>query len=773
MTVHFIFTVDSLKRGGVKKYITAILMLVSFFLYGQQDQSIYGVVFSKKDKKPLAGASIEIVKSNTQKKNLSEAKQTLTNEQGLFNLTLPLEVSQIIISLPGYKSLTLPLKKNKQYYAVYLDETVMLNSNIISLNKVVIGKKLNTLNIISDIDIQTNPVNSSQDILRKVPGLFIGQHAGGGKAEQIFLRGFDIDHGTDLAISVDDMPVNLVSHAHGQGYADLHFVIPETIDKIDFGKGAYYANKGDFDNAGYVNFKTKTTLDNSQIKMEVGQFDTYRLSGLFNVLKGHKHNAYVATEFINTDGAFDSPQNFNRMNIFGKYTGNVTNSDKLGITASHFTSKWDASGQIPQRAIDRKIIDRFGAIDDTEGGNTSRTNLIVKYDKLIDENTSIKNQLFLSKYDFELYSNFTFFLNDPINGDQIRQKENRTIYGLNSEYKKSFSIENTKATLNAGINLRYDQSRNNELSHTVNRKETLKILKLGDINETNFGGYVNTTFDFGKWTINPAVRVDYFSFEYNDKLQPHYETQVETKAIASPKLNIFYNYSQNLQFYLKTGKGFHSNDTRVVIAKNDKKILPASYGFDAGFAWKPFEKWFLNTAYWYLYLQQEFVYVGDEAVVEPSGKTRRQGVELSLRYQPFKWLFWNLDTTYTHARSIDEPKGQNYIPLAPDFTLVSGLNFKDLSGFYGGINLRHIKNRPANEDNSITAKGYTVVDFNINYQWHRLDFGIQIQNLFDTKWNETQFATESRLKNEAQPVEEIHFTPGTPFFLKGVIKYSF
>ncbi len=301
MKANFIFTLAALKRSGVKKYITAILMLVSFSLSGQQNRSIYGIVFSKKNKKPLTGANIQIVKSNAQKKNILEAEQTLTNEQGLFNLTLPLEVSKIIVSLSGYKSLSLPLKKNKNYYTVYLDETGILKSSIISLNKVVIGKKLNTLNIISDIDIKTNPVNSSQDILRKVPGLFIGQHAGGGKAEQIFLRGFDADHGTDVAISVDDMPVNLFSHAHGQGYSDLHFVIPETSDKIDFGKGAYYANKGDFDNAGYVNFKTKTTLDNSQIKMEIGQFDTYRLSGLFNVLKENKHNAYVATEFINTN----------------------------------------------------------------------------------------------------------------------------------------------------------------------------------------------------------------------------------------------------------------------------------------------------------------------------------------------------------------------------------------------------------------------------------------------------------------------------------------
>lgn len=650
---------------------------------------------------------------------------------------------------------------------------VVLYTSSTDLSEVVIVPKINALHVITEIDIQTNPVNSSQDVLRKIPGLFIGQHAGGGKAEQIFLRGFDIDHGTDINVTVDGLPVNMVSHAHGQGYADLHFVIPETMEKIDFGKGPYYENKGNFTTAGYIDFMTREKLENSSIKLEAGQFDTYRLLGMFNLLKHNEHNAFIATEFLATNGPFESPQNFNRINLFGKYTGYVSNTDKIGFTISHFDSKWDASGQIPQRAVDSGLISRFGAIDDTEGGYTSRSNILINYDKIIDEKSTLRNYVYASKYDFELYSNFTFFLEDPINGDQIRQKENRAIFGLNSEYYRSFSNGTIKGNWKAGISLRNDQSKDNELSHTLNRSETLEPRQLGDINETNMGAYLGTTIDLNKWTFNPSIRVDYFDFQYNDKLVSSYETQQESKAVVSPKLNFLYNHSGELQLYLKTGKGFHSNDTRVVLAQEGEKVLPAAYGFDVGFIWKPTPKMLLNMAYWYLYLEQEFVYVGDAAIVEPRGKSRRQGIDVSYRYQPLQWLFWNLDVNYSHARAIDEPEGQDYIPLAPDFTLVSGLNFLFKSGLYGSVNVRHLANRPANEDNSIVAKGYTVSDLNAGYNWEKISLGIQIQNLFDTEWNETQFATESRLQYETEPVEEIHFTPGTPFFLKAMIQYNF
>ncbi|MDO6439087.1 TonB-dependent receptor plug domain-containing protein [Cyclobacterium sp. 1_MG-2023] len=734
--------------------IALFLLLLQTNLFGQ---SIEGTVLNNKK---------ELI-TNAQILNLATKNHTHSDENGKFLLQNFSVGDSLKLSHIGYEakytvvqSLTAPL-------------SVVMEEKAISLEGVVISPKTNALNLITKIDLKTNPVSSSQDILRQVPGLFIGQHAGGGKAEQIFLRGFDIDHGTDIGITVDGLPVNMVSHAHGQGYADLHFVIPETVDNIDFGKGPYYADKGNFTTAGYVNFKTKRNLESSSIKMEKGQFSTNRILGMFDVLNTPKHDAYIAAEHLSTDGPFDSPQNFKRINLFGKYTGNITPLDKIGVTFSHLSSKWDASGQIPQRAVDSGLIGRFGAIDDTEGGNTGRTNVLVNYEKILTDDSYIKSSLYYSKYDFELFSNFTFFLEDEVNGDQIKQKEDRNIYGLNSEYYKSFDLNDVEATVQVGINLRNDLSNNNELSHTLNRKLTLSQIQFGDINETNFGSYLNTNFYYKKWTFNPSVRIDYFDFQYNDALREIYQTQTSTKTIVSPKLNVLYDYTPNLQMYLKGGKGFHSNDTRVILSQAAKETLPAAFGYDAGFVWKPIPRLLVNTAYWYLFLEQEFVYVGDAGIVEPSGKTRRQGIDLSIRYQPLKWLFWNFDTNYTHARAIEEEAGQDYIPLAPDFILKSGLNAIHKSGIYGGANVRHIKDRPANEDNSIVAEGYTVVDLNMGYERKKLNFGMQIQNLLNTEWNETQFATESRLQNESSPVEEIHFTPGTPFFIKGTVEFKF
>jgi outer membrane receptor for Fe3+-dicitrate len=649
-----------------------------------------------------------------------------------------------------------------------------LESQTLRLDEVFISSKLPIMNVISKIDLATRPVNSSQEILRKVPGLFIGQHAGGGKAEQIFLRGFDIDHGTDIAISVDGMPVNMVSHAHGQGYADLHFVIPETLDKIDFGKGSYFASKGDFATAGYVSFQTKEKINESQVSFEAGQFNSLKTVGLFNLLDSKsRDNAYIATEYVLTDGPFDSPQNFKRLNLFGKYTANFNNSSKVSFTASQFTSKWDASGQIPQRLVDAGIIGRFGAVDNTEGGNTSRTNFNVAYTKAIDDNTLVKANTFYSNYQFELFSNFTFFLIDPVNGDQIRQKEFRNIYGLNTELSKKLNWNNNNVLLQYGFGFRADETKGSELSRTANRKTTLEKLQLGDVDQSNYFGYFNGEIEFGKLKINPALRIDHFKFNYEDKLQTVFETKTESKTKFSPKLNFIYTQSNQVQFFIKSGFGFHSNDTRVVVAQLGKEILPTSFGADFGTTFKATPRLIVNTALWFLNLQQEFVYVGDAGIVEPSGRSRRIGADLGIRYQLNDYLFLDADANYTRARSIDEPKGQDYIPLAPAFTTTGGLSFTNYKGFSGGINYRYLKSRPANEDNSIVAEGYFVSDLNLNYETKQYVFGLAVQNIFNTEWNETQFATESRLQNETASVEEIHFTPGTPFFLKGKITYKF
>ena len=715
------------------------------------------------EKKPIDGVNIY---------NQNTGGYAYTNVSGYFELDDISEGDVITISGLGYE---------KQEFTIlnsHLDSTInfVLKESAVSLDQVVLVSKINVLSQYANVDIKTNPIKSAQEILRKVPGLIIGQHAGGGKAEQIFLRGFDIDHGTDIAISTDGIPVNLPSHAHGQGYADLHFVIPEIIDNIDFGKGPYYADKGDFNTAGYIELNTKKSIEDNLIKIEAGDFNTLRSVNLFKISESEHSSAFIASELVLTDGVFQSPQNFNRFNILGRYNFNNYEDEELTLSFSHFQSKWDASGQIPTRAVEQGAIDRFGAIDDTEGGNTSRSNVWVNHTKQIDEHQRIKSKAFISKYDFELYSNFTFFLEDPVNGDQIKQKEDRTIIGAESIYNRTFHIEDhdIQFSFDTGVGFRYDDVNDVELSRTKDRRETLERLAFGDIDELNGYAFLSGNFKTKKWTLNPGLRLDYFKFGYVDFLAANYESLSESDVIVSPKFNTIFAASSSLQLFAKLGYGFHSNDARVVTANTGEETLPSAFGADLGAIFKPADRLVLNTALWTLYSNQEFVYVGDAGIVEPSGKSRRYGVDFGFRYQITDWLFANSDINYTVARSTDEPDGQDFIPLAPKLTSAGGLFIKDLKGFSGGMSYRFVDDRPANEDNSIVADGYFITDLNMNYSFAKnWSVGLSIENLFDVEWNETQFATETRLFNENQPVEEITFTPGTPFFLKGQISVTF
>ncbi len=744
----------------MKNYITLFIFLAFFEIANAHE--LNGKVISEDDEKLMQGVVVY---------NKNTGTFTYTDVSGYFEIDDTSVGDVIYFYQLGYENYELTIDES------HLDSTVDITMKIssASLDQVLIVSKLNVLSSIVDVDLKTSPVKSSQEILRKIPGLIIGQHAGGGKAEQIFLRGFDIDHGTDISIDVDGMPVNMVSHAHGQGYADMHFIIPETIENLDFGKSSYYADKGNFNTAGYVDISTKKTIDKNVLSVEAGQFNTLRALSMIKIWDGENSNAYIASEMNLTDGVFESPQNFNRLNIMGRYNYNNYNDQEFNLSLSHFQSKWDASGQIPQRAVDQGLIGRFGAIDDTEGGNTSRTNIWMNHIKHFDEHSSLKSSAYLSKYDFELFSNFTFFLEDPVNADQIRQFEDRTIIGAKSEYEESFHLEDHDQQLKykVGVGFRYDDVNDVQLSRTRNRKELLERLAFGNVDELNAFTFANLTYKVNKWTINPGVRLDYFTFDYQDLLSTTYDSKSENKVLLSPKLNFIYAASPKTQFFLKTGLGYHSNDTRVVVANGGEEILPTAFSTDLGTIFKPTDRIVINAALWSLFLQQEFVYVGDAAIVEPSGKTTRLGIDLGLRYQITDWLYFNTDFNYAHARSIDEPKGEDHIPLAPDFTSAGGINFKDIGGFSGGLSYRFVNDRPANEDNSIVAEGYFITDLNLNYNHKNWTFGLIVENLFDSEWNETQFATESRLFNEANPVEEIHFTPGTPFFLRGKVSVRF
>ncbi len=747
-----------------KVQLTVFAILLTLTAAFAHQGTLSGVIQDQATRVPLKGASVTI-----ESLNLSAVTNTLGEFKfkGIDPGKYVLKVSYV-----GFQTLEVP-------FAIRDSESttleIPLKSGAIDLSEISVQAPIaHTQQIISQIDIKLRPILNSQEVLRIVPGLFIGQHAGGGKAEQIFLRGFDIDHGTDIALTVDGMPVNMVSHAHGQGYADLHFVIPELIDRVAFKKGPYTAEKGNFSTAGWVDFKTRDVLDRSYVKAEVGQFDTYRVLGAFDLLGGAKkskgESAYVAGEYNFSNSYFDSPQNFNRVNGLAKYNKTIGENTFLTTSLSYFWSRWNHSGQIPDRAVAAGLISHYGAIDDTESGLTSRINANVQLTSQLPKGGLLKNQIYYVRNQFELFSNFTFFLVDPVNGDQIRQWEKRNLFGYNGSYSKTNYIGNVAAELTVGAMYRQDLTDNTELMRTIQRTTVSDPVKLGDISEANLGAYVSETFLLtNQLSLNAGVRYDYFKNKYRDLLASN--GGKANSGIVSPKLNLYYSPTRTLQLYLNTGKSFHSNDTRVVVAEDGKDILPPAYGSDLGVNWKPFPKLFLNAAAWYLRLKQEFVYVGDEGVVEPSGRTVRKGIDFSARYQIGKHVFIDIDGNAARARFIDEETGNNYIPLSPIFTSAGGITYRILEGLNGSLRYRYMGDRPANEDRSVLAKGYFIADAQLSYTKKKYSVGISIINLFNTQWKETQFATTSRLKNEATPVEEIHFTAGSPFFARATLTY--
>lgn len=749
----------------IKKYFLFIFLILSCVFTFAHNDSIKGYVYDSETQQPLPGAVVSIQ---------SPALTTITNEFGMYLFKdLPKGNYAVEIIYLSYESVLI--------FAEVLDtetdeiKTFLLPTSIQLESVTIKSQQLTDQNTVSAIDIKLRPIGTTQDMLRLVPGLFIAQHAGGGKAEQIFLRGFDIDHGTDISVNVDGMPVNMVSHAHGQGYADLHFVIPETVNSFDFEKGPYDARYGDFATAGFVNFNTSDAIDKSVVKLSYGQFNTARTLLMLDLL-GNQTNqsAYIAGEYFISDGPFESSQDFIRMNIFGKYHAFISKDKIIEFTLSNFKSQWNASGQIPTRAVEEGLINRFGSIDDHEGGFTGRTNANFEFTKLINNKSTIKNQVYYSRYNFELYSNFTFFLEDSVNGDMIKQKEKRNVYGYKSTYSGDGYLGSIPVSTDAGFGIRHDQVLEDELSHVADRIILLDQLSFGNVYQTNANVYVSESFQFNeKFSATASLRFDHFNFAYDNLLDSNYIFEQVTDHIPTFKLQLNYQQNDNTLIYLHSGKGFHSNDTRVVIAENGLQTLPAAYGSDLGMKFKPFKNLILNPALWVLYLEQEFVYVGDAAVVEPSGKTLRRGFDLSARWQLYNWLFIDADLNYTVAHSIGQPEGENYIPLAPDLTSIGGISFKLKSGWNGSLRYRYMDDRPANEDGSVIAKGYFVNDLILNYEKEKYSVGIEIQNLFNVEWNEAQFDTESRLQNEPAPVSELHYTPGTPFFAKLSVSYFF
>jgi outer membrane receptor protein involved in Fe transport len=744
----------------MKSIFISVFVFVAGISFSVANDNIKGKVLNGATKEALPFVYVQILNSNN--------KITYTDAEGNYEFkSLSPGTYTITYVCIGFRirTDTVQLKDNEP-----LSLLVYLQEDIVEIPEVhIAARKEFSQTTINSLDFKLRSHNTTQDLLRLVPGLFIAQHAGGGKAEQLFLRGFDVDHGTDVAISVDGMPVNMVSHAHGQGYADLHFVIPETVENMSFAKGPYDAKTGDFNTAGAVRFQTKNRLQENMAKYETGRFGMQRGMLMFNLLKNKgneesKHSAYLASEYFYTKGFFISPQHFNRFNIFGKYQGKLSASTSLSVSMSAFNSRWNGSGQIPERAVENGMISRYGSIDPSEGGNTSRNNVVATITKKCTNASVVTNQFYFTNYNFNLFSNFTFFKKDSISGDQVNQYEHRNVFGYNGSYSRDIQLGNITVKTMAGIGLRADRIYNIGLSHTFKR-QFLNDVRKGDVSENNANGFMDVNLLFSeRFSLNLGVRYDYFTFRYSSRLDDTSYASAN-KGLASPKLNLFYKPGRNIQLYMSGGYGFHSNDARVAV-QAPQNALPKALGFDLGTYLKIRKKVFLNVALWYLHMQTEFVYGGDDGLIGPRGRTERTGIDASARYQVLSWLFVDADLNLARSRFIDLPEGENYVRLAPVITSIGGIGINNLKGWSGSLRYRHLGRRPAAEDNSIVASGYFIVDAVINYQIKKFSVNLSIENMLNRNWKEAQFGTESRLKGEPQPISEIHFTPGTPFFIK-------
>lgn len=691
-------------------------------------------------------------------------RSVITDAQGNFLLRVSVPTDSVTVSFIGYTGQRVALPASGKTLLVRLAR------GRVDLRSVTIQALPNnaSFSTMSSIDVNMHALNSAQDLMRLVPGLSLMQHQGGGIADHIFFRGFDADHGTDVSVSVDDMPLNLVSHAHGQGFSDLHFMIPELASSLEYGKGPYYSDHGDFTTAGYLAFKTTDVLDRSEVKLEGGAFNTGRLMAAIDLLsdkaKQRGESAYIAAEGFYTDGPYDYAERFNRGNLFGKYIVRVSPRSQLKVTLSTFNSLWRSSGEIPLRAVSEGLISRWGYIDSAQGGNTARTTAIARLTTALSPAWSLENQVYYSHYFFDLNYDQTFFADDSVNGDQLRQRESRDLYGYNGKLSHHTYFNNGTLTSTAGIGFQMNHIRGSELSHTRDYNDVLAYIQHGNVREWTLNAYLDEQYRTGKWLFDAGVRVDYLNFYYMDLLNP--VQPAIARAVASPKLNLEYTFTNKLQAYLRLGKGFHSNDAKVVAENRGLQDLPSAYGADLGINWKPVPQLYVNAALWYLFLQQEFTYEGDDGTFSPGDKTRREGIDFSARYEFTRWLYADLDVIFCRARDIQAAKGENYLPLSVPLYGSGGLYVKLANGLNGGWSARYMKSRPANEDNTLVAQGYFLHDLTANYTRRKYEVGLEIQNVFNAKWRDAQYEVTSRLKNEPQPVDDISFTPGMPFFAK-------
>ncbi|NIB38278.1 TonB-dependent receptor [Pseudomaricurvus alkylphenolicus] len=638
--------------------------------------------------------------------------------------------------------------------------------------------------LVGQEEIAIRPLLRTGEVLELVPGMVVTQHSGTGKANQYFLRGFNLDHGTDFATFIDGMPINMRSHGHGQGYTDLNFVIPETIETLAYKKGAYYADVGDFSGAGSAAMQTFTQRNQGQAEISLGE-DSYGRLLLTDSMAAAGGHLLYAVEHNRYQGPWkDVDEDLDKTNVLLKHTRPWLNGE-LSLAFMGYDNRWNSADQIPHRAVRQHIIDELGSIDDSAGGESSRYSVNAQW-----KNQQWQWSAYAIRYDMNLWSNFTYHLDDSVNGDQFEQADKRWIYGGAIHYQFELQSLFGKPMRNRlGVELRYDDIDEVALYKTQGRQR-LGTVRRDAINEFSIGAYWENQLQWSKdlKTII-GLRHDRFDFEVDNLagnntfgIDLNGNSGNEQDALTSLKASIVYTLNRNWETYASIGEGFHSNDARgttiTVDPANGAGVdavdpLVGSLGYEVGFRGFITERLNTSLALWHLELDNELLFVGDAGNTETSRESERQGLEFTAYFRLNE--HWNLDLeyAYTDAEFSDSSPDGNHIPGAVEHVWQAGINAQFHNGWFGSLRLRYFGERPLEESGDITSDSTTVANLRLGYKRGPLTLEADVLNLFDSNDHDIDYFYESRLSNEVNAVEDVHYHPLEPRTVRVSAKYRY
>ncbi len=629
--------------------------------------------------------------------------------------------------------------------------------------------------VIGNGEIADRALSRTGEILEFIPGMVVTQHSGSGKANQYFLRGFNLDHGTDFSTFVDGMPVNMRSHGHGQGYTDLSFIIPELVQQIDYKKGAYYAENGDFSAAGSARFSLQNrTVD--LVELGLGDDQYQRLLAKGSVKQG-LGDVLLGMELQRYDGPWtDINEDVQKVNLNARYSRPL-GSGQFAVTAMAYDNRWQSADQIPKRAVDAGIIDAFGSLDTTVGGDSSRFSLSASW-----RSDAWQGSIYAIQSDMDLWSNFTYFLNDPVNGDQFEQVDQRWIYGGELSHHWHHRVGEFALEHVAGVQARYDDIAEVGLYNTKARAR-LNTVRQDQLQQGSLGLYSQTLLELSAdWSAHLGLRYDFFAADVASSLDAN--SGDVSDGIWSAKAGLSYQFAPRWQAYASAGQGLHSNDARGATTKVDPQsaepvapvdFLVRSNGAELGLRFFDYSAFNASLALWYLAVDSELLYVGDAGTNEPGRASKRYGVEMAAYY----WFGgnWSLDAelALTRSRFTEEVTQQGaYVEGALPLVLSTGLVYKANAPWQASLRLRHFGKRVLESFNQQRSNATTVVNADYRYQWQQWQLALELLNLFDSKDNDIDYYYASRLIGETQQgVEDTHSHPIAPRTLRFKLSYRF